>query len=266
MSTTEFVESAGAGAAPAAEQGETAPPELQTAGDAHQQAGAEGGADQSQGADDEADKGLSDAEKTIRRQNRRIERLTAKRGAAEREAELLRQQLAEIQQRASQQGEGGEPGEGRKLTESDVELLARERAEEMTRQRAIGERVGRVLKEGSKLEGFTQAVDAVAEVVPFMDKRGKPTPFIEAVLDADNPAQLLKHLGDNPEEAEELADLTPAQLGRRIAKLEERLKQGARTSASAAPRPLQPIKAGNAGVSTPRTPEDLMEQLRAMRR
>lgn len=262
--STELAQGASAGAASVDSQGQTAQLEPQTAGDAHQQTDAGEAADQSHSAEDEADKGLTDAEKTIRKQLRRIERLTAKRGAAEREAEILRQQLAEFQQRASRQDEDGEPAK-RQLTEADIDRIAREKAEELTRQRAIGERVGKVLKEGSKLDGFNAAVDAVAEVVPFMDKRGKPTPFIEAVLDADNPAELLKYLGDNPEEAEELADLTPARLGRRLATLELKLKPGATKQTSSAPKPLQPIKSGNAGLSTPRTPEELLNELRAMR-
>lgn len=259
---TEAEQGASAGAAP---QEQTAPPEQETAELAQPQSDAEGAADQSPDSDDSPDKGLTEEQKTIRKLTRRIERLTAKRGASEREAEILRQQLAEFQQRVSQQDDDGEPAK-RQLSESDIERIARERAEEMTRQRAIGERVGKVLKEGSKLDGFNQAVDAVAEVVPFMDKRGKPTPFIEAVLDADNPAQLLKYLGDNPEIAEDLADLSPAQLGRRIGKLEEKLASAKKVSASSAPKPLQPLKAGNAGGSMPRTPEELLQELRAMRR
>lgn len=264
MSTTDLDQSAGAGAAPAAEQGETAPPELQTAGDAHQQTDAEGGADQSQGADDEADKGLSEAEKTIRKLTRRIERLTAKRGASEREAELLRQQLAEVQRGAqSQRDEGGDSV--RQITEADIERVARQKADEIARQRTIGEKVGKVLKEGAKVEGFNAAVDTVAEVVPFMDRVGKPTPFIEAVLDADNPAAVLKYLGDNPEEAEELADLTPAQLGRRIAKLEIQIA-GAKKTTSAAPTPIRPVGGNHAGPSEPDPDKDPAAWIQARNR
>jgi hypothetical protein len=99
--------------------------------------------------------------------------------------------------------------------------------------------VQKVLRDGAKVEGFDAAVDAVAEVIPFRDRAGRPTPFIEAVLDADNPPALLKYLGENPDEAEELADLTPAQLGRRLAKLESKL--GAKKQTSAAPAPIRPV-------------------------
>jgi hypothetical protein len=260
MSTTELDTGAGA-AAPETEQ--TALPEQQDAGDAHQQTDAGETADQAQ---DEAGDKLTPEQREIRKRDRRIERLTAKRGAAEREAEMLRQQLAEIQQRIGRQDEGeAEQPSNRTLTEADIERIARQKADEITRQRAIGEKVSKVLRDGAKLEGFNAAVDAVAEVVPFTDRGGKPTPFIEAVLDAEDPAAVFKYLGENPEEAEALADLTPAQLGRRLAKLEDRLKPRAKDQSSSAPRPLQPLSARNAGVSSPRTPEDLLNELRSMR-
>jgi hypothetical protein len=259
MSTTEL--DPGAGAA-AVETQQTALPEQETAGDAHQQTDAVETADE---AKDEGGEKLTPEQREIRKRDRRIERLTAKRGAAEREAEMLRQQLAEIQQRASRQDEGEEQPSNRTLTEADIERIARQKADEIARQRAIGEKVGKVLKDGAKLEGFSAAVDAVAEVVPFTDRQGKPTPFIEAVLDADDPAAVFKYLGENPDEAESLADLTPAQLGRRLAKLEDKLSKGAKEKSSSAPRPLQPLSARNAGVSSPRTPEDLLNELRSLR-
>lgn len=243
MTNTEPNQGAGAGAADGQAVEQTALPEQQTAGDAPRHDDEAHASDQSEGS--EADKGLTDEQRTIRKQMRRIERLTAKRGAAEREAELLRQQMADFQRRISeQQGEDGEPGNVRRLSEADIDRVANQRATEITRQRAIGEKVGKVLREGSRLDGFNAAVDAVAEVVPFTDRTGRPTPFIEAVLDADDPAALLKYLGDNSEEAEELADLTPSQLGRRIAKLEDRLA-GVKKKASAAPVPIKPIGGGS---------------------
>lgn len=258
--STELIQAA----APAEPIASPAQPEPQDAGVAPQQNDAGESADQSK--DSEQADSLTPEQRTIRKLESRIGRLAAKRGAAEREAELLRQQMAEFQRRTSGQNEEGEAGNVRQFSEADIERVATQKAAEMTRQKAIGERVGKVLREGEKLDGFNAAVDAVAEVVPFTDRTGKPTPFIEAVLDTDEPAALLKYLGDNPDEAEELADLTPIQLGRRLTRLEDKLKKGAKASVSAAPKPLQHLKAGNSGVSTPRTPEELMNELRSMRR
>ena len=227
--------------------------------------------DQSQGSDDSDS--LTEEQKTIRKQNRRIDRLTAKRGGLERENELLRQQIADFERRqqqgaANQRGNEGEDHggqrqqSGRQVTEADIERMAQTRAEQLHRQRFFGQRVSHVLAAGSKLDGFNAAVDAVAEVAPFTDRQGRPTPFIEAVLEADDPAALLKHLGDNPDDAEQLAFLTPAQLGRRIAKLEDQIKAGAKKQTSAAPPPLKPV-AGAAGGAEPDPEKDAEAWIRA---
>lgn len=230
---------------------QTAEPEQDEAGVAQPQASDDAG-DQSQSTD-EGDK-LTDEQKTIRKLQRRIDRLTAKRGGSERENELLRQQLDQTQRQldaAAKQEDDDEVTEGKRqrrtLTEADVDRLANERARELHKRSSIADRVDGVLKIGSKLEGFDAAVDAVAEIVPFTDRQGRPTPFIAAVLECDDPAAMLKHLGDNPDDAEDLADLEPAQLGRRLARLEDRLKRGAKKQTSAAPAPLKPVTPSSSG-------------------
>jgi hypothetical protein len=243
--STEQSQGAPAGAA---ESGQTAELEQRNAGVAQPQGDDGEAGDQSQGSGDQ-DKGLTDEQKTIRKMQRRIDRLTAKRGGTERENEILRQHLESAHrqlQAAGRQGdEEGEGGQGRpqsrQLTDADIDRIASERAQELHQRSAVGQRLDAVVMAGRKLEGFDDAVDAVAEIVPFADRQGRPTPFIEAVLDCDDPAAVLKHLGDNPDEAEDFADLTPAQLGRRLAKLEDKLKQGAKKQTSAAPAPLRPV-------------------------
>lgn len=243
MDTSELDTSASMGAEPAP-QAQTMQPEPQDAEVAHQQDDAGEAADQSP-ATEEADKGLTEEQRTIRKLQRRIDRLSAKRGAAEREAELLRQQYAEVSR--SVYGQQGEEGEPTRVTEADIERIALQRARDIARQQAISTKVSKVLQEGSRIDGFNQAVDAVAEVVPFVDRSGRPTPFIEAVLDADAPEALLKHLGDNPDMVEELAALSPAALGRRLAKLEIQIASG-RKQQSAAPTPIRPVS-GAASVA-----------------
>jgi hypothetical protein len=258
--STAGTEAPAAGAAP---HGQTAQPELKDAGVAPQQGEESQGSDQPRDAEGE-DKDLTDEQKAIRKMQRRIDRLTAKRGGTERENELLRQQLSDLERRlqtaTSHQGDGdegqGEPKpKGRQFTEADIERMAQARAKELHQQTSISQRVAKVLDAGSKLEGFNAAVDAVAEVVPFTDRQGRPTAFIEAVLDADAPAALLKYLGENPEEAEDLVDLSPAQLGRRLAKLEDRLKADAKKATSAAPKPLKPVNGNSSGGGNEPDPE-----------
>jgi hypothetical protein len=68
---------------------------------------------------------------------------------------------------------------------------------------------------------------------------------MEAVLDSDKPAELLYFLGKNPDLASELVGLSPAQLGRRIARLETQMAEQAKPKTSAAPRPLDPVRGGS---------------------
>lgn len=238
LAAGEGLEAAAASGGAAAEgQQQTDVPGQQDADPGQPQTDAdEGAADQS--TQDEGGEKLSDDQKTIRKLQRRIDRLTAGRGAATREAELLRDQLAQLQQKPEGQKED-EPGKG--IDPREVDRLANERAQQLHRQQSVAQRANAVLESGKKLQGFDEAVNAVADEVPFTDRQGRPTPFIEAVLDADKPAELLHWLGNNPDEAAGLANLSPTQLGRRLAKLEDRIAQEAKGKTSGAPNPLKVV-------------------------
>lgn len=220
----------------AAQQQNDAPGQ-QTAGVAQPQndAGAQAG-DQSQ--ESEGGEKLTEEQKTIRKLQRRIDRLTAGRGAASREAELLREQLASVQRQPAGQEVEDQP---KGLSPQEIDRLATEKARELTSQQGVATRAAAVLDSGKKLQGFDEAVNAVADEVPFTDRRGAPTPFIEAVLDTDKPAEILHWLGNNPDEAAAFANLSPAQIGRRLAKLEDRLEREAKNT-SKAPAPLVPVR------------------------
>lgn len=180
---------------------------------------------------------LSDEQKTSRNAQRRIERLAADRAALRRENEMLREQNARIQQR-----EPTDEGEPKAVAPQDIERLATERAKELQKQQDFAKRTEAVVEAGRKIPGFQAAVSAVADEVPFADARGVPTPFIDAVLDSDKPAELLAWLGKNPEEAAAFANLSPAQIGRRLARLEDRIEREAKVQTSSAPVPLKPLQ------------------------
>lgn len=180
---------------------------------------------------------LSDEQRTSRNAQRRIERLAAERAALRRENEMLREQNARIQQR-----EPTDEGESKAVAPQDIERLATERAKELQKQQDFAKRTEAVVEAGRKIPGFQAAVSAVADEVPFADARGVPTPFIDAVLDSDKPAELLAWLGKNPEEAAAFANLSPAQIGRRLARLEDRIEREAKVQTSSAPVPLKPLQ------------------------
>jgi hypothetical protein len=227
-----------------------AAPEQETAGVAQPQTDAAEQADPS--PESEGKQELTEEQKTIRKLQRRIDRLTAGRGAAAREAELLREQLTQ-RQRAAETDD--QEDDGRRIDPKDIDRIANERAQELVRRQQAAQTAGKVLEAGKKLTGFQEAVAALGEEVRLIDAKGLPTPFMEAVFESDKPAELLHYLGNNPEEAAAFANLTPAQTGRRLARLEDQLKQGAK-SASSAPAPLRPVNARSAPGNLPSDDDD----------
>ncbi len=203
---------------------------------------------------------LTPEQKTIKALQRRIDRLTAGRGAASREAELRGQEAAELREHLArlQKPEGQE--DDQRLDPKALDRLASEKAQALRRRDRINDRVAETEVLGAKLAGsskaFVELCNAVAEEVPFTDARGNPTPFMEAVLDSkvvENPAGLLAYLGKNPDEAAQFVGLSEAQIGRRLAKLEDRIAREAKEQTSKAPKPLESVK-GNA-----RADKDLSE-------
>lgn len=190
--------------------------------------------DEAKADDPPTDEGeqLTDDQKTIKKLQRRIERLNGKVGGTARERDLLREQIATLQP------SGGEASET-----PDIDRLAMRRAEEIVKTKSMNDKADAVLKSGRKLEGFDAALQTLRDEVPFMDSKGKPTAFLEALLDSDSDmaAQVARYLGQNPDEAADFADLSPGQLGRRLAKLEIKLEQPGKVKTSKAPAPITPI-------------------------
>lgn len=215
---------------------------------------------QDQSQDSEDGEKLTDEQKTIRRMQRRIDRLTAGRGAAQREAELLR---VEMERRGQPQEREDETPQA--IDPREIDRLATERAQQLHRQQTVADRANAVINSGKKLPGFDLAVNAVADEVPFTDRRGAPTPFIEAVLDTDKPAELLHWLGNNPDEAAKFAHLTPAQTGRQLAKLEERIARDAAKTTSSAPAPLRPVQSRSTAGAEPQDSDSIEDWMRKER-
>jgi hypothetical protein len=188
--------------------------------------------DEPQGEDQSPpeDKELSEEQKTIRKLQRRIERLSGKVGATARERDMLREQMASVPK-----------GEDQK-TEPDLNAVATERAKEILRTEKLNSRADATLKAGKAIEGFSEALETLRDEIAFADDKGRVTPFFEALLDADAPAKVIHYLGTNPDEAAEFEGLSPAQIGRRIAKLEAKLDGDAKIKTSSAPVPLKPVR------------------------
>ena len=192
--------------------------------------------EQAQQTDADADSG-DGADKSITRMERRLGRVTAARYQAEAEARQLREQLARFEQQAQPQGE-----EQSQRQQVDPYRLA----EEIATAKLVTDKSNSTFHDGVKTygESFKASVaNVIEEAGPLINERGFPTALGEAVLDSEKPAALLHYLGKNPDVAESLQGLTAAQLGRRIAAIEQKMTSP-EPRRSNAPPPLEPVKAG----------------------
>jgi len=197
---------------------------------------------------DKPDEKTIDSEKAIKKLQRSIDRLTAEKYKNRAEIEQLkslRQQLSEEKQEA-----GDDQGDQR-----DVETRAQEIARELVAVREFNDKSNDVFNKGMKNPAFKEAMATFSdEVGGAFDESGRPTPIMLAVMDADNPHELIMHLADNPEVAAELAKTQPRLQIRRIAQIERDIAEAAKPKPSTAPKPAQIVK--SAGASGEPDPKD----------
>ena len=180
-------------------------------------------------------------EKERQRAERRINRKHAEAAAANERVRALEAQLQRYETPQEQAEQTSTP--------ADIDRIATERAAEMLTVQQVTQRSNAVFSAGVKAFGdsFGEAVASVIEDAgPLVHQNGKPTPLGEAILDADKPEALLHYLSQNPDDAEQLRGLSPAQVGRRIARIEAAMAT-TEPKRSNAPKPLAPVK----GVSAP---------------
>jgi hypothetical protein len=181
------------------------------------------------------------ADKSLKRMERRINRVSAARYQAEAAARQAREESEALKTRLAQYEQ---PAQSPKEKEQiDPMVLARE----IAHIERVTEKSNEIVKVGEKShKDFMPTVKVLTEEVgELFDQRGRPLPIMDAVLDSDKPSELLYFLGKNPDLAADLVGLSPAQLGRRIARLETQMAEQAKPKTSAAPRPLDPVRGGS---------------------
>jgi hypothetical protein len=193
---------------------------------------------------------LTPEQRRLKQLQRTVDRRTERLGGLSRENQLLREQLAtyEQQNRAAQPDQDEEPA---RLTPADIDRLANERAKALREQDTVREKAAAVMAAGKQFDGFDEAVNAVAEEVPFTDRNGRPTPFIRTVFAGPNPAAVLHYLGKNPDEAAKFSGMAPEEIGWHLAELKNRIEREAKDKTSEAPKPLQPLRGNAKGDKDP---------------
>jgi hypothetical protein len=166
---------------------------------------------------------------------RRINKKHAEAAAANERSRILEERLRSYET-SPPQGEEAAPDA------NVIETKARALAQEMARQQEVSKHIGSVLTAGKALPEFDAACNSVNDELPFYERNGKPTEFLSALLEFDEPAKLLHHLGTNPDLVEELADMTHTRRVRRLDAIEREIKDKATPKTSSAPKPLAPLK------------------------
>lgn len=164
-----------------------------------------------------------------------LARLRRKATKSDRVNGRLHQEIEELRASRQTQQESGED------KPADVRALAREIA---TVER-VSEKANVIAKDGNKrFADFGEALNTLREEAgDLFDKRGLPTPIGEAILEAEDPAALIRFLGTNDDLASELQGLTPTALGRKIARFEAQMNSEPKPKpASRASDPITPIR------------------------
>ena len=186
-------------------------------------------------------KELTQAEKEAYALKRRVTRLTREKYQYEAELAQLRQ--------SSQPRPSAEETPGASAQPLTPEAL-RAQAREVVALERLNARCDEVAAKGEKaFPDFAEKVKELSAELPIIDRQGRPTPTMEAILDSDDPARLSHYLGSNPEVAAELADLNPRQQARRLALIERDMDAQPERKPSSAPTPLTPVKPGAASAA-----------------
>lgn len=211
----------------------------QTAGNDQQQIdGKEGQQDGegNEGQDEGSKPEVTPAEKEARALKRRIDRLTRNKYQSEAQMQQMQAELAQLR---AQLGQGGGDDPQASVASPKPEDLQRQ-AREMVEIERINARCDDVAAQGeAKFPDFRDKVVELGQELPLFDPQGRPAPILQTILDSDDPAALIYHLGSNPDEAAELADMTPRQQMRRLIQIEAGIGKTIDTSPSAQPQAAQ---------------------------
>lgn len=189
-------------------------------------------------AESEEDKSQKAAKALQRRLDKRTRDFYQERA----QREQLQAEIEALRQRTT-----AEAPEERAPSREDVES----RASQLMQERELAGKVNDLMSKGRAIAGFEAAAGAVVEELGLVDSKGRPTPSLHALLDADSPAELIAHIGADPDLLESLAGLSPTRLAARLARIEDAMKAAKAPKSSNAPKPLAPVKPVATSVKKP---------------
>lgn len=121
------------------------------------------------------------------------------------------------------------------------ETLAKQSADaKAEQQKAESEKVLTTFNERVSALGKSD-FDEKANAIPNL-----PQGVADAIMQSEDGAEMVYHLGSNPEEAEAIANMSPAMAIMQLGKLSTKLSAKPEIKTSAAPDPIDPLKSGSA--------------------
>lgn len=121
-------------------------------------------------------------------------------------------------------------------------------AAELTSQRAKQDQINQQAKQQQTLETFNERATALGKD-DFADKASAipdlPAGVADAIMSLENGAEMVYHLGTHLDKADSLANMTPMAAMMEIGRISTTMSTKPETKLSAAPDPIEPIKAGS---------------------
>lgn len=215
-------------------------------------------ADATPGAEQQTDAKADHGEDaSLRRLQRRVDRVTAARYQAEAQARQEREARQRLEAEL-QQYRGTQQDHSPSVRTEDIERIADERAREIAAARDVDRRGTEITRELGKLAGSVDVGSVVQTVIdeagPLLTPRGTWTPLGEAIAECEAPAKVLHYLSQNPDTAAELSGLSASALGRKLARIESQIGE----TKAPPPRPLRPVTS-TAGASAPKSPAQMTD-------
>lgn len=210
------------------------------------------------------------------RVQKRINELTKQKGEAQREAERLRQEKAEMEQRLRELQGAANPRP--KADDFDSYSQYEDALVEWAKgQQDAGAEPAEQTptprmdpEQQEAMDAFQNAALDAADRFPNLDQVVASAPVLsfdvfKAATEAERAAEVLYYLGTNHDESARLSQLSGAALAREMGRLEARIESGAvkltpqqapTKPATSAPPPIDPVSGGSKGTDT-RNPDDL---------
>ena len=195
---------------------------------------------------------------------KRIDRAVRQKYEAEAEAKHLRERVAFFEsQRAPEQKADGEPtieqfdnfdkfvaAKAGWIAKQQIESTLTEREQRQAAARESTERTKTVEQWNKRVEEATAELPDFEEVVASSDVPMTP-PMQQAIMESDVGPKLAYYLANNPDEARNIAAMSPIGAIRSLGRIEERLSKPSAVTTTSAPPPVKPVGARSTVAKDP---------------